>query len=226
MVSPQTEIMRYDLQVIASWIAKGSRVLDLGCGNGDLLAWLVANKEVRGTGIERDKEKAASCIARGLSVLQGDLNTEVEDYPEHSFDYVILSQTLQQVLEPAVLLRSLSRIGRQVIVSFPNFSHYTIRLQLLVKGLAPKNEQLPYSWYNTPNIRVITLADFRKFAGSVGYTIVREVAINTDHHDRQGHIVRWFTNLRACYGIFAIEKQSTPTLENSHVHHKDRKSLH
>jgi methionine biosynthesis protein MetW len=153
-----------------------------------------------------DKEKAAFCIARGLSVLQGDLNTEVEDYPDNSFDYVILSQTLQQVFAPDTLLHSLSRIGRQVIVSFPNFSHYSIRLQLLLKGVAPKNEQLPYSWYDTPNIRVITLADFRKFAGDVGYTIVKEVAINTDHHDTQGHIVRWFTDLRACYGIFAIEK--------------------
>lgn len=199
--------MRYDLQIIASWIERGSRVLDLGCGNGDLLAWLTVNRDIKGTGIEMDKEKAAFCIARGLSVLQGDLNTEVEDYPDHSFDYVILSQTLQQVFAPDTLLRSLSRIGRQVIVSFPNFSHYSIRLQLLLKGVAPKNEQLPYSWYDTPNIRVITLADFRKFTGDVGYTIVKEVAINTDHHDREGHIVHWFTDLRACYGIFAIEKR-------------------
>jgi methionine biosynthesis protein MetW len=199
--------MRYDLQIIASWIEKGSRVLDLGCGNGDLLAWLTANREIKGTGIEMDKEKAAFCIARGLSVLQGDLNTEVEDYPNDSFDYVILSQTLQQVFSPDILLHSLSRIGRQVIVSCPNFSHYSIRLQLLLKGVAPKNEQLPYSWYDTPNIRVITLADFRKFAGDVGYAIVKEIAINTDHHDRQGHVVRWFTDLRACYGIFAIEKR-------------------
>ena len=129
------------------------------------------------------------------------------------FDYVILSQTLQQVYKPAALLHSLSRIGRQVIVSFPNFSHYSIRLQLLIKGVAPKNEQLPYSWYDSPNIRVITLADFRKFAGDVGYTIVKEVAINTDHHDRQGHIVHWLTNLRASYGIFAIEKRRQPQRE-------------
>jgi methionine biosynthesis protein MetW len=209
MGSLPDEIIRYDLQVIASWIQPGSRVLDLGCGTGDLLAWLTANKGVKGTGIEKDKEKAAFCIARGLSVLQGDLNTEVEDYPDGSFDYVILSQTLQQVFEPAALLHSLSRIGRQVIVSFPNFSHYSIRLELLIKGVAPKNEQLPYSWYDSPNIRVITLADFRKFAGDVGYTIVKEVAINTDHHDRHGHIVRWLTNLRACYGIFVIEKNPT-----------------
>lgn len=206
MVSPETDAIRFDLQVIASWIKPGSRVLDLGCGNGDLLAWLTANKQIIGTGIEQDKDKAARCIARGLSVLQGDLNEEVEDYPDQSFDYVILSQTLQQVFEPARLLYSLSRVGRRVIVSFPNFSHYSIRLQLLFRGRAPKNDQLPYSWYDTPNIRVITLSDFKKFARDVGYTIVKEIAINTNSANSSGNIVRYFANARATYGIFVIEK--------------------
>ncbi len=208
MVSPETDSLRFDLQVIASGIEPGSRILDLGCGNGDLLAWLTANKGVVGTGIEQDKDKAAHCIARGLSVLQGDLNSEVEDYPDRSFDYVILSQTLQQVFEPARLLYSLARIGRRVIVSFPNFSHYSIRLQLLCKGLAPKNDQLPYSWYDSPNIRVITLADFRKFARDVGYRIVREIAINTNTTSSSGTIVSYFSNCRATYGIFIIEKKA------------------
>lgn len=206
MVSTDSGGIRFDLQVIADWIDPGSRVLDLGCGRGDLLAWLAANKQISGTGIEMDKEKAAHCISRGLSVLQGDLNDEVDDYPDKSFDYVILSQTLQQIYEPARLLYSLSRIGRRVIVSFPNFSHYTIRLQLLLKGVAPKNDQLPYSWYDTPNIRVITLSDFKKFARDVGYTIVKEIAINTDSANSGGKIVHNFTNLRATYGIFIIEK--------------------
>lgn len=205
MVSPETKSMRFDLQVIASWIEPGSRVLDLGCGNGDLLAWLLVNKQVVGTGIEQDKEKALGCIARGLSVLQGDLNEEVDDYPDHSFDYVILSQTLQQVYEPARLLWSLARIGKRVIVSFPNFSHYSIRLQLLFKGMAPKSEELPYSWYDTPNIRIITLADFRRFARTVGYNIVREAAVNSHSQDRSGRFVRWLTNWRATYGIYIIE---------------------
>ncbi len=206
MVSPDTDKMRYDLQIIASWIEPGSSVLDLGCGNGDLLAWLTLNKKIRGTGIELDKEKVAQCIAKGLTVLQGDFNEEVDDYPDKAFDYVVLSQTLQQVFEPARLLYSLARIGRRVVVSFPNFSHFSIRLQLLLKGMAPKNEQLPYSWYDTPNIRVITLNDFRKFASDVGYRIDKEVAINTHNHDITGNIVNTLTNLRATYGIFIIEK--------------------
>lgn len=205
MVSLETTDMRYDLQIIGSWIEEDSKVLDLGCGNGDLLAWLAANKNVRGTGIEMDQDKVAHCIAKGLTVLQGDFNDEVEDFPDRAFDYVILSQTLQQVFEPARLLYSLSRIGRRVVVSFPNFSHISIRLQLLLNGRAPKNEQLPYSWYDTPNIRVITLKDFRKFAQDVGYEIVDEVAINTHQYDYYGKIVRRFKNLRATYGIFSIE---------------------
>ena len=208
MVFPETEQMRFDLQVIASWIDPGSRVLDLGCGNGELLAWLTVHKKVSGVGIELDEEKAASCIANGLSVLQGDFNDEVDDYPDKRFDYVILSQTLQQVYEPARLLYSLSRIGRRFIVSFPNFSHLSIRLQLLLKGMAPKSEELPYNWYDTPNIRVITLKDFRNFARDVGYRIVEETAIKTDHHANYGRVVKSLSNLRATYGIFMIEKEA------------------
>jgi methionine biosynthesis protein MetW len=210
MVSPDIENMRFDLRVIASRIEPGSRVLDLGCGYGELLAWLTANKQVSATGIELDKEKAALCISQGLSVLQGDLNDEVDDYPDKSFDYVILSQTLQQVYEPARLLYSLSRIGRRFIVSFPNFSHYPIRLQLLFKGMAPKSMELPYNWYDTPNIRVITLKDFRKFASDVGYRIVEEIAVKTDYRNKRGSVVHLLSNLRAAYGIFIIEKDDGP----------------
>ncbi len=210
MVSPETENMRFDLRVIASRIEPGTRVLDLGCGNGDLLAWLVENKQVTATGIEQDKDKAAFCISRGISVLQGDLNEEVDDYPDFNFDYVILSQTLQQVYEPARLLYSLSRIGRRFIVSFPNFSHYSIRLQLLFKGMAPKSEELPYNWYDSPNIRVITLKDFRKFSSDVGYRIVEEIAVKTDYRSKGGGVVRFLSNLRATYGIFIIEKCQNP----------------
>lgn len=205
------EQLRFDLSIIASWIKPDARVLDLGCGQGDLLAWLKYHKNIRGTGIEKNKEKAAACIGRGLSVLQGDLNDEVRDYPDGCFDVVILSQTLQQVYQPDALLKSLARIGKQVIVSFPNFSHFSIRLQLLFKGQAPKSSELPYSWYDTPNIRVITLADFRKFSRDVGYTIVKECAIKTHDRNRHGKIVSILSNLRATYGLFLIEKSQPDT---------------
>jgi methionine biosynthesis protein MetW len=209
MIQASTEavaLKRFDLQVIASWIIPGSRVLDLGCGGGDLLYHLKLHKGVIGTGIEKQESKVALCIAKGLSVLQGDINDEVLDYQENTFDYVILSQTLQQVYYPERLLNSLLTIGRKVIVSFPNFSHWSIRMQVLLTGLAPKNEQLPYEWYNTPNIRVITLNDFRKFTRDQGCTVLKEVAINTHHHDTKGHIVHFLPDWRATYGIFLIGK--------------------
>lgn len=196
--------MRFDLQIVASWIEPGSRVLDLGCGEGDLLRFLGENKLVVGTGIEIVEAKVARCIERGLSVLQGDINEEVLDYEDDTFDYVILSQTLQQVYEPPKLIQSLLRIGKKGIVSFPNFGHWGIRLQLLVRGHAPITKQLPYEWYDTPNIRVITIKDFRRFSEEVGFSILKEVAINTHHHDRQGKIVKFLPNLRATYGIFLI----------------------
>jgi methionine biosynthesis protein MetW len=144
--------MRFDLQIIASWIEPGSKVLDLGCGEGDLLYFLKKKKQVVGTGIERVEAKVAHCIERGLSVLQGDINEEVLDYPDDTFDYIILSQTLQQVYEPGKLIQSLLRIGKKGIVSFPNFSHWRVRLQLLITGYAPITKQLPYEWYDTPNM--------------------------------------------------------------------------
>ncbi len=198
--------IRFDLKIIASWIEPGSKVLDLGCGEGDLLYFLKGNKGVDGTGIEQVESKVVHCIEKGLSVLQGDINEEVMDYPNNTFDYVILSQTLQQVYEPAGLIQSLLRIGRRGIVSFPNFSHWRVRLQLLTTGYAPITKQLPYQWYDTPNIRVITLRDFRKFSRDVGFRILKEVAINTNSEDRRGSIVEFLPNLRATYGVFMIGK--------------------
>ena len=203
-MNPASNRMRFDLEIIASWIEPGSRVIDLGCGEGDLLLHLITHKGVIGRGIERHEAKVPHCIERGLSVLQGDINEEVHDYPEGGFDYVILSQTLQQVYEPDVLIRAMLRIGRQGIVSFPNFSHWDIRRQVFFTGFAPVSRQLPYQWYNTPNIRVITLKDFRSFIHGVGLRILREAAINTHSQDRHGTIVRFLPNLRATYGIFLV----------------------
>lgn len=198
--------MRFDLQIIASWIEQGSRVIDLGCGEGELLHYLIENKQVIGNGIEKSEEKAARCIAKGLSVLQGDINEEIQDFPDHAFDYVILSQTLQQVYEPFALIQALSRVGKKVVVSFPNFSHWSCRFQLLFTGYAPKSKQLPHEWYDTPNIRVITIKDFRKFAREAGFKILNEIAIDTNSEDRHGNIIRFLPNLRATYGIILLAK--------------------
>lgn len=199
--------LRFDLQIVASWIDPGSRVLGLGCGEGDLLYYLKNRKRASCTGIEIDESRVARCIERGLTVLRGDINEEVTDYGDGAFDYVILSQTLQQIYEPARLIRSMLRIGGKVIVSFPNFSHWGVRLRLLLTGHAPVTRQLPYEWHNTPNIRVITIKDFRKFARETGFKILEEVAIDTHNQDRSGRVVRSLSEWRAAYGIFLIGKE-------------------
>jgi len=198
--------LRYDLQIIASWISSGSKVLELGCGEGDLLFYLKTFKHIHETGIDIIESNVASCIEKGLSVIQGDINEEVNDYPDDFFDYVILSQTLQQVFEPHMLINSMLRIGRKGIVSFPNFGHWPVRLQLLFRGHAPITPQLPYQWFDTPNIRVLSLKDFRTFAKRVGFKILKEVAINTDRQDKTGTDIAFFNNLRATYGIYLIGK--------------------
>ena len=204
----ETTALRYDLRIVASWIHSGARVLGLGCGEGDLLVYLKARKGVACTGIEIDEARVARCIERGLTVLQGDINEEVQDYPNDAFDYVILSQTLQQIYAPADLIKSMLRIGRRAVVSFPNFSHWKIRSQLLLRGIAPVSRQLPYQWHDTPNIRVITIKDFRRYAAEVGFKILKEAAIDTNDHHGHGRRVTLLPNLRASYGIFLIGKES------------------
>lgn len=196
--------MRFDLRIIASWIESGSKVLGLGCGEGDLLYLLKKDKNVKETGIEIKEEKVASCIEKGITVLQGDINEEIIDYPDNSFDYVILSQTLQQVYEPEALIQSMIRVGKKGVVSFPNFSHWKIRMQLMRTGHVPVTKELPYEWYNTPNIRVLSLKDFRRFSKNVGFSIIKEAAINTGENQTEGKIVRRMPNVFATYGIFLI----------------------
>ncbi len=200
--------LRYDLRVVASWIEPGSKVLGLGCGEGALLHFIRTHRQGSCTGIEINGEKVSKCIELGLTVLQGDINQEILDYPDDAFDYVILTQTLQQIYEPSALIQAMLRIGKRGIVSFPNFSHWNIRMQLLFKGYAPISQQLPYEWHNTPNIRIITLKDFRRFARETGFDIIREVAINTHNEDRSGNNIKFFANLRATYGIFLIGKRN------------------
>jgi len=199
--------LRYDLSLIASWIEQGSKVLELGCGEGDLLYWLKKEKSVKERGIEIEESRVEKCIQKGISVLQGDINEEIEDYPDNTFDYAICSQTLQQVFEPKSLIHSMMRVAKMGVVSFPNFGHYKVRMQLAFTGRAPVTKELPYSWYDTPNIRVLSLQDFQNFTDEVGYKILKRAAINTTNNQRHGKLVTVLPNLLATYGIFLIGKE-------------------
>lgn len=188
--------------MIAQWIDPHTRVLDLGCGEGELLYHLQKQKRTSCYGIEKNEAKAAACIKKGLPVIHGDINDEIIDYPDNAFDYVILSQTLQQVYRPSSLLRSMLRIGKKAVVSFPNFGHWSVRCQLLLKGMAPVTSELPYEWYDTPNIRVLTIKDFRNYSKEVGFRILKEAAIYPDR--KAPRMFKYLPNLLATYGIFLI----------------------
>jgi len=202
--------MRFDLKTIASWIEPQSRILDLGCGSGELLMHLQEEKDVRGTGIEMNEDKVAEGIVSGLSIIHGDIHTEIIDYQDKVFDYVILSQTLQQVLKPAQIIKEMLRVGTKGIVSFPNFSHYKNRLYFFAKGRAPISRELPFEWFDTPNIRVIPIKDFRRFCAVFGFRILKETAISTEHHDERGRVVHVFPNLLATYGIYMLSQGEDP----------------
>ncbi|MDT8377590.1 MAG: methionine biosynthesis protein MetW [Desulfotignum sp.] len=199
--------LRYDLQIIASWITPGANVLELGCGEGDLLLWLRQNRQVKERGIEIKESKVVKCIEKGISVLQGDINREIMDYPDQAFDFAICSQTLQQVYDPVFLIQSMLRVAGRCVVSFPNFGHYKTRVQLMFSGCAPVTKELPYEWYDTPNIRVLSLRDFENFTRQAGFRILKKAAINTKNHQMEGKIVTFLPNLFATYGIFLIGHQ-------------------
>jgi methionine biosynthesis protein MetW len=198
--------MRFDLQIIASLVAPQTRVLDLGCGRGDLLEYLQKEKRVEGYGVEIDEKEVIEGIEKGLSIVQGDLNVETRDFADKSFDYVILSQTLQQVYDPERVIQEMLRIGKMGIVSFPCFNHLAIKLQLFFTSRAPVTKELPYEWYNTPNIRVITWGDFREFCSARGIKILRQIAIATHHRAESGRVVRLLPAWFAKYGIFLVSR--------------------
>ena len=164
---------RTDFTIIGEIIEPRSKVLDLGCGEGELLAWLAENKSVIGRGVEIEPARVRKAIARGLSAYQGDINEGLADYPDAAFDYVILSQTLQETLDPRRILSEMMRVGRRAIVSFPNFGHWSMRLALLLSGQAPKTRLFPYDWYDSPNIHFVTVKDFEALAVKQGFRIER-----------------------------------------------------
>jgi methionine biosynthesis protein MetW len=199
--------LRGDLALVAELVAPGSRVLDIGCGEGELLAYLTRAKDVDGRGMELSQAGVNACVRNGLSVIQGDADNDLGAYPSGAFDYVILSQTLQATRHPRQVLESLARIGRRAIVSFPNFGYWRIRLSLLIEGRMPRGALLSHAWYDTPNIHLCTIRDFLALAADLGVTI--EQAQMLDHHGRpfafsaESRPANWL----AAQGVFLLSRQ-------------------
>lgn len=181
--------MRADLDIIQSWIAPGSRVLDLGCGDGSLLDFLRNNKQVADTGLEIDEENIEKCLQKGVHVIQQDMNKGLQNFESGSFDTVLLTQTLQAVSYPDVVIDEMLRIGKNCIVTFPNFGHWRSRLYLVGKGRMPVSEFMPYEWYNTPNIHFCTVRDFDTFCAARKINVLTRLVVDNKHRDS------WTTNL-------------------------------
>ena len=173
-------MLRPDLAIIAENVAAGSRALDVGCGDGALMAELRDRRQVDARGLELDQHNVAECVARGLSVMQGDADTDLADYPDAAFDYVVLSQTLQTTKRPDMVLDELLRVGRKAFVSFPNFAHWRVRASLLWNGRMPVTRLLPIAWYETPNIHHVTVRDFRLLVAEKGYRVGGEWFLSGD----------------------------------------------
>jgi methionine biosynthesis protein MetW len=203
--------LRRDLRLIAEMIDPGARVLDIGCGDGALLAHLVRHKNVDGRGMELSQSGVNSCVGHGLSVIQGDADRDLEAYPTGAFDVVVLSQTLQATRQPRQVLETLVRIGRRAIVSFPNFGFWRIRLHLLFCGRMPVSQLLAHPWYETPNIHLCTIRDFVAMCDEIGVRVERSVTL--DRHgqpyslDPHGSLA----NLLAEQGVFVLSEQRGET---------------
>lgn len=200
-----TELLRADLQLIRDLVPEGSRVLDLGCGDGALLAHLRDEKGCFVRGLELTPEGVVACLGRGLSVVQADLDEGLDGYPDDSFDVVVLSQTLQVVRRPAFVLREMLRVGEHGIVSFPNFGHWKVRGFLAFRGRMPVSRSIPYTWYETPNIHHTTLKDFRGFVVANGGKVDREIPLHIAG-GRVGRRVRVLPNLTADTAVALVSR--------------------
>lgn len=199
---------RVDHVLMAGMVASDVRVLDIGCGDGALLELLATTKNVDARGIELSQKGVNDCVSRGLSVIQGDADRDLFDYPDKAFDYVILSQTLQATYRPRAVLEQMLRIGDEVIVSIPNFGHWLNRLQFVFGGRMPVTEALPYSWYNTPNIHFCTIKDFTQLCEEVDAKIEEVIALNGHGQKLSVDIPHWMLNLIGEQAIFRLRRKS------------------
>ena len=198
--------MKQEFYIISDLIENNSRVLDVGCGDGTLMEYLKNNKEIDIRGIEISKNNAQKCIGKGLSVIEGNAEKDLTQFPDGSFDFVILSQTLQAFLSPETVIKELLRIGKKAIVTIPNFGFWKVRLHLLVKGTMPVTKNLPDEWYNTPNLHMCTLKDFYNFCENRNIKLDQSIALKNEKISTINKLNLNIKNLSAELGIFLIER--------------------
>jgi methionine biosynthesis protein MetW len=199
-VNTESKDVRFDHKVILDLISEGSSVLDLGCGSGDLLYLLIKEKKVHGQGIEIDEQEIYKCVAKGLNVFHGDIDSGLAEFGDKSFDYVVLNQSMQQILRVDRVLKDALRVGKKIIVGFPNFAYYKSRLQMLFHGRAPVTGSLPYQWYETPNLHFLSIYDF------ISYCQVKQVRIERGVYIGENQKISFLPNLFARIGIFLVSR--------------------
>ena len=198
--------MKKEFKVIAQIVQNNKRVLDVGCGDGTLMEYLKKNQKNDVRGLEPKKELVQQCISKGLSVIEGNAEKDLKQFPDKSFDYVVLSQTLQAFLNPELVISELLRVGKKAIVTIPNFGYWKVRLHLLTKGTMPITKTLPDEWYNTPNLHMCTIKDFVHFVKSRNFKIFKSLALNDQNVSLINNTNLGIKNLFADLGIFLIEK--------------------